>query len=70
MVLSLAQRVGGKEIEALRFEGADVLAAEAEQIAADLSALRMLLHHHETVVADMEATLKQIDSQIAALCQA
>lgn len=69
MVLSLTQRVGGKEIEELALEGTDPGDPQVEQVAADLSALRLLLRHHEGVVREMEATLKQLDTQIAAMCQ-
>lgn len=70
MVLSLAQRVGGKEIEAMGLEQSAPGAPEAEQVASDLSALRLLLRHHEGVVLEMEATLSRLDARIAAMCQA
>jgi len=76
MVLSLQQRVGGKEIEMMVVERANDLAAqlgeavpEPSVVDAELGALRVLLEYHVTAVLSMEEELKRIDGNIAALRQ-
>ena len=91
MVLTLQQRVAGKEIEvmvaermardAAAFDLAQVDLAQVELAQVELARaeilktarehaqMQELLAHHERTVAAMDASLKQIDSDIAALCQ-
>ncbi|MEO6299951.1 MAG: hypothetical protein ABIO62_10010 [Paracoccaceae bacterium] len=76
MVLSLQQRVGGKEIEVMVVERAANLAAQLGEAAPDpgdteseLDALCVLLSHHVQFVLNMEETLRKLDGEIAALCQ-
>ena len=76
MVLSLQQRVGGKEIEMMVVERANNLAARLAKaepdpgvVDAELSALRVLLAHHVATVLSMEEELKRLDGNIAALRQ-
>ena len=96
MVLTLQQRVAGKEIEvmvaermaqdAAAFDLAQVDLAKVELAQVELAKVELaqaeilktarehaqmqeLLEHHERTVAAMDASLKQIDSDIAALCQ-
>ena len=76
MVLTLQQRVAGKEIEVMVAErtaqgAADYHLAQAEVLKTvrEHAQMQELLEHHERTVADMDASLKQIDSDIAALCQ-
>jgi hypothetical protein len=76
MVLSLQQRVGGKEIEMMVVERANNLAARLAKaepdpgvVDAELGALRVLLAHHVATVLSMEEELKRLDGNIAALRQ-
>ena len=76
MVLSLRQRVGGKEIEVMVVDRAASLAARLGEplpdrgdSESDLEALRLQLARHVQVVLNMEETLKNLDGEIAALCQ-
>ena len=77
MVLSLQQRVGGKEIEVMVVERAASLAADLGedipdpgQTGSELETLRLLHAHHVQAVLTMEQALKDIDGEIAALWQA
>ncbi len=78
MVLTLQQRVAGKEIEVLvaerhtdtGFEKGFVSVPDAlAQVLREQEQMRELLELHERTVAEMEASLKQIDNDIAALCK-
>lgn len=76
MVLTLQQRVAGKEIEVLVAEQTATRATRLEGTQADLvqimrehTQMQELLDHHMRTVSDMEAALRQIDTDIAALCQ-
>ena len=77
MVLTLQQRVAGKEIEVMVVERAADLGAvlgggdapDIDAAKAELSTARALLARHVSAVDDMEHTLKNLDAEIAALCQ-
>lgn len=77
MVLSLRQRVAGKEIEMMVVERAADLGeklggggdADIEVAEAELSTARSLLARHMSAADDMEQTLKRLDADIAALRQ-
>jgi hypothetical protein len=76
MVLSMQQRVGGKEIEVMVVERAADLAVQLGEAAPDpgtaeseLESLRLLLARHVQAVSCMEQTLKDLDGEIAALRQ-
>ena len=76
MVLTLQQRVAGKEIEVMVFErdagravGHDRPPANAPDVQDQLDQMKELLAHHEAAVQGMEENLRQIDDEITALCQ-
>lgn len=76
MVLTLQQRVAGKEIEVMVFErdaaravGHDLAPAAAPDVQDQLDQMKELLAHHQAAVRGMEDNLRQIDGEIAALCQ-
>ena len=77
MVLTLHQRVAGKEIEVMVVERAVELGAklgggsdpDADAVQGELSTARSQLSRHVSAVDDMERTLKNLDAEIAALCQ-
>jgi hypothetical protein len=76
MVLTLQQRVAGKEIEVLvaerhAAEGAGFGSAPEDivQIMREHEQMQELLEHHERTVAGMETQLKEIEGEIATLCQ-
>jgi hypothetical protein len=75
MLLTLQQRVAGKEIEMLVAEQTAIRATDPQSAEADLfqaarehAQMQELLDHHARAVADMETALKQVDADIAALC--
>ena len=59
------------KVELAQVELAKVELAQAEilKTAREHAQMQELLEHHERTVAAMDASLKQIDSDIAALCQ-
>lgn len=76
MLLSMRQRVAGKEIEVMvaerdleREEGHDGEPGVLQRARAEFDQLQLLLDRQERAVTTMEQTLKQIDGDIAALCQ-
>ena len=74
MVLTFRQRVAGKEIEVMAAErDAGTIKAltreEMIQLLSESEQTQEQLAHQERTVLDMEQTLKQIDGDIAAMCQ-
>ena len=77
MVLTLHQRVAGKEIEVMVVERAVELGAklgggsapDMDAVTEELATARGLLSRHVSAVDDMERLLKNLDAEIAALCQ-
>lgn len=77
MILTMQHRVAGKEIEVLvtQRNGPDDFRADAEvpedlaEVLREQTQLQELLEHHERTAAELDAALKQIDLDIAALCQ-
>ena len=77
MILTLQQRVAGKEIEVMVVERAVDLGAklggggnpDSDAVKEELSLARNLLSRHVSAADDMNRTLKSLDAEIAALCQ-
>jgi hypothetical protein len=77
MVLTLQHRVAGKEIEVLvtqrnsrtDFRDSTPLPDDLAQVLREQTQLQELLEHHERTAADLDAALRQIDIDIAAMCQ-
>ncbi len=77
MILTMQHRVAGKEIEVLvtqrdrpaDFRDGAPVPEELAQVLREQTQLQELLEHHERTAAELDAALKQIDIDIADLCQ-
>lgn len=78
MVLTLQHRVAGKEIEVLVAQrdvvsdfrdGAAGVPDDLAQVLREQLQMQELLEHHQRTAADLDAALKKIEGDIAALWQ-